>query len=585
MFVLMDLTKLTINTGQDEASHVPTADRVERIFHGDLNPFREEDSSSSSSDDDDDEEEIEEIDFNELDQLLTSPKRDRGTGTTKRKVKVNNVLRMIEDQVATGFYQTPTGNRSPPRPERFEASAKRETEKAGTDKTTTIPQQPGDQLFIIDTEAGCVPASLIAPQPSAPSEDEEIIVYVAPHPKVHSQSSSQTRRDEHTSLTGSIPQPHGAFAFQPYNSPLTLSLASMSIDQHTAEVQQADEMSISPPSTAATPDPPIAEPASRTLTTLPPIPTLSSLKFNFSNKAADSLSSSGRKLPDIVSSRVAKKQKAWEKKKVRRERKKIKKGRHSQGSFAAYGALLSDARLYDDDDVLVNGVGKDSRWEDRRRGDSDIDWGTEESGDEKNDEEDLFIGRMSGKAKGKQKARADSAEAEDIETAHGMDVDLEMDVGAMRQFVSGLVGTNADHFTTMDDVEDERKIRDEDEEGLGGAEGSSDEDDEDEDIEAILDLEEKLLIGEEGDDDDDLDSNDEESDEDELDISPKTGFQARLERLRARARAKRPAGDAPDEDILERNLALAEEDDYDDYDDLVDHIQVGSLLLLLSGFD
>jgi hypothetical protein len=162
-----------------------------------------------------------------------------------------------------------------------------------------------------------------------------------------------------------------------------------------------------------------------------------------------------------------------------------------------------------------------------------------------------LVGRTSEKAKGKQKARADRSEAEDIETAHGMDVDLEMDVGAMRQFVSGLMGTNADRFTTMDD---ERKIRIEDEEGLGGAEGSSDEDDDEEGIDTILDLEEKLLIGEDDDDDDDLDRDDEESDEDDLDVSPKTGFQARLQRLRARARAKRLASDAPDKEDDDKDI-------------------------------
>jgi hypothetical protein len=32
LFILMDLTILTINTGQDEASHVPTANCVERVI-------------------------------------------------------------------------------------------------------------------------------------------------------------------------------------------------------------------------------------------------------------------------------------------------------------------------------------------------------------------------------------------------------------------------------------------------------------------------------------------------------------------------------------------------------------------------
>ncbi|KAJ3553539.1 hypothetical protein NP233_g12622 [Leucocoprinus birnbaumii] len=127
----------------------------------------------------------------------------------------------------------------------------------------------------------------------------------------------------------------------------------------------------------------------------------------------------------------------------------------------------------------------------------------------------------------------------------------------------------------MDDVEDEKKLRREDEEGLGGAVGSSDEEDGDaegDEIDAVLELEEKLLIGESSDDEE----SDDDDDDDELDVSPKSGFQARLEKLRAKARARKPRDEDDeddDDDMLEKNMAWAEDDD--DYDDdmLINQVQ------------
>ncbi|KAJ3559295.1 hypothetical protein NP233_g11300 [Leucocoprinus birnbaumii] len=563
----------TEEIGDDDAAHVPTADRIERIFHGDIGG---DDSSSSSSSEDDvndeDEKEIEEIDFNDLARLAGSPTQNKSesatitASTTKstRKIKLDGVLQTVQDQVNTSFYQNSRPDTPNARPAIQLSTTATEQVAMKVEAPSPTTQQQSDSLFFVDTQPSFVPPTTAPSQPPAPvlDDDEEIIVYVAPHPKVHSRSNSANQPASAIEKAGSTMDVDTS-GFEPYNPPATLSLASMSIqDPPAAEgIQPSTEASrpiVSPPE-ALSMSP--ALPASAPIE-LPTVPTIASLKkFDFaSTLLASTLTSplSGG---------------AWERKKAKRERTKAnkraggggKRGRRSGGGMAAYGALIDDLRLYGDEDVL-----EDERWQERRRGDSDLDWGTEDEGDVlKQDDQDVFapIQQLSEKAKGKQKAR------EDLD--HGMEIDSELDVEAMKQFVSGLMGKNAGTFMTMDDVEDEKKLRREDEEGLGGAVGSSDEEDGDaegDEIDAVLELEEKLLIGESSDDEE----SDDDDDDDELDVSPKSGFQARLEKLRAKARARKPRDEDDeddDDDMLEENMAWAEDDD--DYDDdmLINQVQ------------
>lgn len=135
----------------------------------------------------------------------------------------------------------------------------------------------------------------------------------------------------------------------------------------------------------------------------------------------------------------------------------------------------------------------------------------------------------------------------------------------------------------MDDIADRERMREEDEEGRDvGSSGDDEEDEttEDEEADAAVNAEENTMLAEFGDIADF--SDDDGSDEDDTDDeghSPRTGFQARLERIRTQARGKRPrdarhvslddSSDGDDDDAFERNLTWAEQDE-----DFIAHIEV-----------
>jgi hypothetical protein len=92
--------------------------------------------------------------------------------------------------------------------------------------------------------------------------------------------------------------------------------------------------------------------------------------------------------------------------------------------------------------------------------------------------------------------------------------DLEVSVDAMQGFLKG-VSADGSRFVTMDDIEDEARMRRGDGKGQGGPDGSSDsersdneepdsevdedeEDEEDEEEEEVLNIEEEILIAESG---------------------------------------------------------------------------------------
>jgi hypothetical protein len=139
-------------------------------------------------------------------------------------------------------------------------------------------------------------------------------------------------------------------------------------------------------------------------------------------------------------------------------------------------------------------------------------------------------------------------------------------------------------FMTMNDIADIELMRREDEEeGVVESSEEGDASSEDEEADDLVDDEEEMMIAEPGgmdlgaqgvtDDDDD-------SSEDE-DESPKSGFQARLERLRRMARGKRPAdatqvlSESSDDDFF-HDRTWAEEDD-----DFIAGLEVHSLRFLL----
>lgn len=159
-------------------------------------------------------------------------------------------------------------------------------------------------------------------------------------------------------------------------------------------------------------------------------------------------------------------------------------------AFGTFGAAMAEARLRLEED-------DDPRREDRRMGDSDVDWG--------DDDEDE--GNMNA-------------------VAEGMDLDPDLvgagiSVQALKNFVHGVSGEGS-QFVTMDDLEDMQ--------GMQAEQASSDSENSDgEGEEDLISDEERMLLAELEEDSSfyDEDSSDE-------DASPKAGFQARLEKLRKR---------------------------------------------------
>ncbi|KAL0573333.1 squalene synthetase-like protein [Marasmius crinis-equi] len=200
---------------------------------------------------------------------------------------------------------------------------------------------------------------------------------------------------------------------------------------------------------------------------------------------------------------------------------KNKRGKSS--SFALRGAGLSEARMWGGDD-------------------SDVDWG-DDSGEEDDLEEEMEEVRAEKDGTLRVVSVSKSKSKQVDNTAEGMDVDpeLDMDAGAMNSFVRGIDRG----FVTMDDLEDERRMRKEDKDGSGGGVGSSGESDDgvevegedDLDEDAVIELEEQIMIGED-DEDEDEDEGDWDDEEEENDISPKSSFQARLDRLRKQAQGR-----------------------------------------------
>ncbi|CAK5272533.1 unnamed protein product [Mycena citricolor] len=205
-----------------------------------------------------------------------------------------------------------------------------------------------------------------------------------------------------------------------------------------------------------------------------------------------------------------------------RAQKRARAGR----SFRPFGARAEEVRLQDEDE----------RWEEHRRGDSDLDWGDSDG----------------------------EGDAED----HGMLVDpkIELDVTAMCSFASGMNG----EWKTMEDPAIEQRMRDEDDE-QGGAGSSSDDGDagseggpdhEDEDLDSAMDTEEDLMLGESDGHEEDLSKEDEEdsSEDNGFDQSPRVGSQARMERVRKAAHSRH----------VDDGLELMDDIKFDEEDDLQD---------------
>ncbi|KAG6919508.1 hypothetical protein DXG01_005098 [Tephrocybe rancida] len=364
--------------------------------------------------------------------------------------------------------------------------------------------------FYIDTQ----PSHVDAPHRGRPEiledDEEEIIVYVAPHPG---------RASPTPATSYSAP-------FLPSTSILTgtTSLASTS--------QWAD-----PPSTNTV--------SGSIPTSTPPIhpraqaqaPSFESVSFSFTptpKKGRD----------------YRKRSKAKTLIKQRRQEAHATRRRMEQHMlFGSFGAMMEEANLRG-----MSSRELDSQWDERRRGDSDVDWGDEEGED------------------------GNGA----LGVAEGMDLDpdLEVDIDTMKRFAKSM-SAEGTRFVTMDDIADGEMMRMEDDGNDRQDVGSSGEDEEDEttddakEVDDIVNAEEKLLIAEPGDVEMEVESDEDDSDESET--SPRTSFQAKLERLRNHTNAKGKKRAAVQEDFDEESDGDDEADYFnraDEDEDFIEQIQM-----------
>ncbi|KAJ8518020.1 hypothetical protein ONZ45_g4880 [Pleurotus djamor] len=467
------LAPIVESAGDEEASHVPTADQVARVF------------GVGAAD----EEELAEIDFNDLDKLAQLPeiKTEQTEIITEQTFTGIRMTETIEDPIEDMVVDQST----------IQAPQKQETEQKPTFFIDTDPTPSQSKPILHQYDR--VDSTLAGPLGQPNDDDEEEIVYVAPHPRLSSQPSTVATTPSQTI------------------KPL-------------------------PPTTSIPPQ----------LTT--ETPSISNLKFSF----APSPRKQPRQAPVFTASARTK---TIVKQRVRQGRVNRKK---AASGFGVYGAMMSEAQLRGEEHI------KDPRWDERRRGDSDIDWGDE-------DDEVDNAGTTGGGTGGGV-----------IEGAEGMDVDpeLEPDIDALRSFVRSM-GAQASNQVTMDDVADMEMMRAEDEdEDDGGSKGSSGDEAEargedgesgssDEELDAAVNAEEELIISEsldvnlsikdddEEEDDDDEDDEDESEDEDEDD--PQGNFQARLQRIRSNAKGKAkalvPDSDDDEDEDEDNGWSRADEDD------------------------
>ncbi|KAF9455336.1 hypothetical protein BDZ94DRAFT_1278370, partial [Collybia nuda] len=553
--------------GETEKSHVPTADRVFRVFSGGNVP-----PMFSSASEDDHDEELEEIDFSEISKLLDVPSRPNST---------TNIDMAVVEEKFTGFFidttptpvisdptmvtdDTPTPLATiPPVPIIGQPIEKTKAPDQGimqvndissinteigatstrggpsapdpnTDDISTpvaidpprvlsdigrLPSPKQELDFYIDTE----PARINSPHLSgAPDidieEDEEVIVYVAPHPRSGRLTPAPS---DHTTDVTSLPSTSILTGTSHPPAPSSPGLREPQASKPSTSTYKSN---LPPPSTP-----------------IPPAPSFESISFSFFNSPAPN--KQPRHAPVFTTRAKSKAQLKQRQREARAIRKRVER----QAVFGSFGAIMSEAQL------RGSNPKRDPRWEERRQDDSDVDWGDED-----------------GEGGGVQEATG---------LAEGMDLDpdLVMDIDAMKTFAAGM-SQKGDRFITMDDIADEERMRAEDEDTRDVGSSGDDEEDEntaDDEVDAVVNAEENMMLAEFGDIADFSDDDDDGSDEDDSDDeghSPRTGFQARLERLRNHTRGKRPrdtrhvsfdegSDDGDDDDAFMSNLTWAEQDE------------------------
>jgi hypothetical protein len=188
------------------------------------------------------------------------------------------------------------------------------------------------------------------------------------------------------------------------------------------------------------------------------------------------------------------------------------------GNFAAFGAMIVEAKLKSQDDK------KDPKEHLRRLDDSDIDWG---------DDTDEGEGGSG------------------VVTAEGMDLDPDLvgsgvTMATMKRFVGGINGNHV----TMNDLEDANSEGDSLSDEMEEEDEDEDEDEDGTDDEDVESDEERMLIEEFIAAEYASDFSDDDGDE----LDPRAGFQARLDRLRKKQQRMIETGGDEDEDEMDSDF-------------------------------
>ncbi|KAK0240504.1 hypothetical protein EDD85DRAFT_825551 [Armillaria nabsnona] len=497
--------------GDEEESHVPTAERVARVFSGVSKP------PALGDDSDDHDESLEEIDFNDLSAFQQKVDMEAASITQLNRAEQVDV----EEKFTGAFFETVALKEvAIPEPQ-DDVTQDNTAESTPTDDGATVSMTSSITVYttteVVDTAETPPPAEEPTPevQPtstestgtltkiqscSTPMEDDVVVLSTTVTENVIASPSLQAV-DDREPVDTQDKEPSLFFVdTTPTPTPIVASTSTSLVVPLGAIPEDEDDVILyegpHPRSGVATP---ISKPAA---------PALPSLSFSPSpQKIARRPHPAHSKTKSKLRER---RQAAWARE------------RRGSGSFAALGANVAEAQLYE---------GKDPRQDERRRGDSDVDWG---------DETDHEVEKV---ASG----------------VDGMDLDpeLELDVEVLKRFVNGLDA----NFKTMDDIDDEERIRKEDEDD-GSSESENDDDEDEESVGRAIEEEEAMMLG--------------DSDAEE-DLSPNSSFQRRLQRMREGSNSKvagksrqadeDAADSSDDEDDFFRNKTWAEKDD-----DFIGHI-------------
>ena len=519
-----------------------------------------------------DEEEIEEIDFNDTERLL------------EIQAKPGWMSRTALEEQFTGYYQPTTHSAAPlagnehvvhtHQDRSIELSSANVVEGMADITINSQPENPNNSLheaeditmitqdiatrgagpepsvgrgegspgFFIDTTPSQIVTSSQAAKGASVShvlgasqvldDDEEIIVYVAPHPR--------SGRLTPAVSTSNINIPTKL----PTASMLTgLSTISEAPPSTNAEgrVEETGLSTINEPPPSTNAEERVEETGLSTINE--PSPSTNAEERVEETESAPSTSrfAAEKRQRQFVSPLLLASPSTQRKAKLRvrmQESRCARQKKWKKRSMFSFAAERQDKEWQESD-------GPDPRWEERRRGDSDIDWGDEE--------------------------RAQAAEP--LTGPDGMDVDPELldekSIGALGSFADGMLGQERSQHLTMDDIADIDKLKQEDEASEGGADGSSqeedgeadeqDSDEESEGVNAIFEMEEERMVGETLEQSDE----EEESEESEDELSSCSSFRQRLEFIRKLPKKKsaRNVGDDKDEAEFDEGFAW-ESDDY-----------------------